>query len=89
MQNSPQRQSRRILGGAGVGPDAQDDEFGSRSIDPMELHPNQVTRAHGSFWLHMFHRSWSIRMIQKNISARRPSQKVPSGVCDGSSARAL
>jgi len=51
------------------GPYAQDDEFGSRSINPMELYHNQVTRAQGAFSLRMFHRSWGIMMIQANISA--------------------
>jgi hypothetical protein len=51
------------------GPYAQDDEFGSRSINPMELYHNQVTRAQGSYSLRMFHRSWGIMMIQANISA--------------------
>jgi hypothetical protein len=51
------------------GPYAQDDEFGSRSINPMELYHNEVTRAQGSFSLRMFHRSWGIMMIQENISA--------------------
>jgi radical SAM superfamily enzyme YgiQ (UPF0313 family) len=35
----------------------------------MELYHNQVTREHGPFSLRMFHRSWGIMMIQKNISA--------------------
>lgn len=51
------------------GPYAQDDEFGSRSINPMELYHNQVTRVQGAFSLRMFHRSWGIKMIQENISA--------------------
>ncbi len=51
------------------GPYAQDDEFGSRSINPMELYHNQVTRAQGAFSLRMFHRSWGIMLIQANISA--------------------
>ena len=51
------------------GPYAQDDEFGSRRINPMELYENQVTRAQGAFSLRMFHRSWGILMIQANISA--------------------
>ncbi len=51
------------------GPYARDDEFGSRSINPMELYHNQVTRAQGPFSLRMFHRSWGIIMIQANISA--------------------
>jgi radical SAM family protein/B12 binding protein len=51
------------------GPYAQDDEFGSRAINPMELYHNQVTREQGSFSLRMFHRSWGLMMIQQNISA--------------------
>ena len=51
------------------GPYAQDDEFGSRAINPMELYHNQVTRAQGAYSLRMFHRSWGIMMIQANISA--------------------
>ena len=51
------------------GPYAQDDEFGSRKINPMELYHNQVTREQGPFSLRMFHRSWGILMIQENISA--------------------
>ncbi|MGB0041767.1 MAG: cobalamin-dependent protein, partial [Terriglobales bacterium] len=59
----------RILLSSVFGPYAQDDEFGSRTINPMELYHNQVTRAQGSFSLRMFHRSWGIMMIQENISA--------------------
>ncbi|HWR34443.1 MAG TPA: radical SAM protein [Clostridia bacterium] len=59
----------RVLLTSVFGPYAQDDEFGSRSINPMELYHNQVTRAQGSFSLRMFHRSWGIMMIQRNISA--------------------
>ena len=51
------------------GPYARDDEFGSRTINPMELYHNQVTREQGVFSLRMFHRSWGIMMIQENISA--------------------
>ncbi|MDX2153759.1 MAG: cobalamin-dependent protein [Bryobacteraceae bacterium] len=51
------------------GPYAQDDEYGSRAINPMELYHNQVTRMQGIFSLRMFHRSWGIMMIQENISA--------------------
>jgi radical SAM superfamily enzyme YgiQ (UPF0313 family) len=59
----------RVLLTSVFGPYAQDDEFGSRSINPMELYHNQVTRAQGAFSLRMFHRSWGIMMIQANISA--------------------
>jgi radical SAM superfamily enzyme YgiQ (UPF0313 family) len=59
----------RVLLTSVFGPYAQDDEYGSRFINPMELYHNQVTRAQGSFSLRMFHRSWGIMMIQRNISA--------------------
>jgi radical SAM superfamily enzyme YgiQ (UPF0313 family) len=51
------------------GPYAQDDEFGSRALNPMELYHNQVTRAQGAFSLRMFHRTWGLLLIQANISA--------------------
>jgi radical SAM superfamily enzyme YgiQ (UPF0313 family) len=65
----PKGTQARILLSSVFGPYAQDDEFGSRSINPMELYHNQVTRAQGSFSLRMFHRSWGIMLIQANISA--------------------
>jgi radical SAM superfamily enzyme YgiQ (UPF0313 family) len=65
----PKGSSARVLLSSVFGPYAQNDEFGSRSINPMELYHNQVTRAQGSFSLRMFHRSWGIMMIQENISA--------------------
>ena len=69
MKPHPKGSHARILLSSVFGPYAQDDEFGSRSINPMELYHNQVTRAQGSFSLRMFHRSWGIMMIQENISA--------------------
>ncbi|HYW37055.1 MAG TPA: B12-binding domain-containing radical SAM protein [Terriglobales bacterium] len=69
METHPKGNHARILLSSVFGPYAQDDEFGSRSINPMELYHNQVTRAQGSFSLRMFHRSWGIMMIQENISA--------------------
>ncbi|MDR3746889.1 MAG: cobalamin-dependent protein [Acidobacteriota bacterium] len=65
----PKGTQARVLLTSVFGPYAQDDEFGSRSINPMELYHNQVTRAQGSFSLRMFHRSWGLMMIQRNISA--------------------
>ena len=65
----PKGTEARVLLSSVFGPYAQDDEFGSRSINPMELYHNQVTRAQGSFSLRMFHRSWGIMLIQANISA--------------------
>ena len=65
----PKGTQARVLLSSVFGPYAQDDEFGSRTINPMELYHNQVTRSQGSFSLRMFHRSWGIMMIQHNISA--------------------
>ena len=59
----------RVLLSSVFGPFTQDDEFGSRSINPMELYHNQVTRAQGPFSLRMFHRSWGLTLMQHNISA--------------------
>jgi len=69
VEPHPKGTQARILLSSVFGPYAQDDEYGSRSINPMELYHNQVTRAQGSFSLRMFHRSWGIMMIQANISA--------------------
>jgi radical SAM superfamily enzyme YgiQ (UPF0313 family) len=69
MQTHPKGVRARVLLSSVFGPYAQDDEFGSRSINPMELYHNQVTRAQGAFSLRMFHRSWGIMMIQANIPA--------------------
>jgi hypothetical protein len=69
MPTHPKGTHARILLSSVFGPYAQDDEFGSRKINPMELYHNQVTREQGPFSLRMFHRSWGILMIQRNISA--------------------
>ncbi|HEU5400068.1 MAG TPA: B12-binding domain-containing radical SAM protein [Terriglobales bacterium] len=69
LPRHPKGTQARILLSSVFGPYAQDDSFGSRTINPMELYHNQVTRAQGSFSLRMFHRSWGIMMIQQNISA--------------------
>ena len=69
MGTHPKGSRARVLLSSVFGPYAQDDEFGSRAINPMELYHNQVTRAQGSFSLRMFHRSWGIMLIQANISA--------------------
>src|ERR1035441_10155429 len=69
MITHPKGTRARVLFSSVFGPYAQDDEFGSRKINPMELYHNQVTREQGPFSLRMFHRSWGILMIQQNISA--------------------
>jgi hypothetical protein len=59
----------RVLLTSVFGPYAQDDEYGSRVINPMELYHNQVTRVQRAFSLRMFHRSWGLMLIRANIDA--------------------
>ena len=47
MEVHPKGSRARVLLTSVFGPYAQDDEFGSRAINPMELYHNQVTRAQG------------------------------------------
>lgn len=59
----------KVLLSSVFGPYAQDDEYGSRKLNPMELYHNQVTRVQGLFSLRMFHRSFGLMMIQANLDA--------------------
>jgi len=59
----------RVLLTSVFGPYAQDDEYGSRAMNPMELYHNQVTREQGPFSLRMFHRSWGLMFIHANLDA--------------------
>lgn len=59
----------RVLLTSVFGPFAQDDEYGSSKINPMELYHNQVTRVQGVFSLRMFHRSFGLMMIKENLDA--------------------
>jgi hypothetical protein len=61
--------SANVLLTSVFGPYAQDDRYGSRTINPMELHHNQTTRVQGPFSLRMFHRSWGLLFIQATITA--------------------
>ncbi len=65
----PLESKARVLLTSVFGPYAQDDEYGSRTINPMELFHNQVTRVQGPFSLRMFHPSLGLMMIQENIEA--------------------
>ncbi len=65
----PLASKARVLLSSVFGPYAQDDEYGSRVMNPMELYHNQVTRVQGPFSLRMFHRSWGLMFIQANIEA--------------------
>ncbi|MCK4299484.1 MAG: cobalamin-dependent protein, partial [Planctomycetes bacterium] len=65
----PLGSSARVLLSSVFGPYAQDDEYGSRLMNPMELYHNQVTRVQGPFSLRMFHRSWGLMLIQANTEA--------------------
>lgn len=68
----------RVLLTSVFGPYAQDDSYGSRSINPMELYHNQVTRVQGPFSLRMFHRSWGLMIIRDNIEAPSTLLDFPS-----------
>ena len=59
----------RVLLASVFGPYAQDDQYGSRLINPMELFHNQVTRVQDAFSLRCFHRSWGLMLIQVNVNA--------------------
>jgi radical SAM superfamily enzyme YgiQ (UPF0313 family) len=65
----PAGSKARVLLSSVFGPYGQDDEYGSRRMNPMELYHNQVTRTQGAFSLRMFHRSWGLMLIQANIQA--------------------
>ena len=65
----PARSRARVLLTSVFGPYAQDDQYGSRAMNPMELYHNQVTRTQGPFSLRMFHRSWGLMLMQGNMDA--------------------
>ena len=65
----PKRSHARVLLTSVFGPYAQDDAYGSREINPMELYHNQVTRVQHAFSLRTFHRSWGLMLIQVNLKA--------------------
>ena len=69
MTPHPKGTRARVLLSSVFGPYAQDDEYGSRAVNPMELYQNQVTRVQGGFSLRMFHRSFALLMLQANIEA--------------------
>jgi radical SAM superfamily enzyme YgiQ (UPF0313 family) len=74
----PKGSRARVLLTSVFGPYAQDDEHGSRALNPMELYHNQVTRAQGAFSLRMFHRSWGLMLIQANLEAPTTLLDFPS-----------
>jgi radical SAM superfamily enzyme YgiQ (UPF0313 family) len=63
----PKGTQAKILLSSVFGPFAQDNQYGSRAINPMELYQNQVTRVQGPFSLRMFHRSFGLLLLQSNI----------------------
>jgi len=65
----PKGTRARVLLSSVFKPFAQDDEFGSRVINPVELNHNQVTRAQGPFSLRMFHRSWGLMYSPEHLGA--------------------
>ena len=68
----------KVLLSSVFGPYAQDDEYGSRILNPMELWHNQVTRVQGVFSLRMFHRSWGLMLMQANMDAPCACLDFPS-----------
>src|SRR3990170_1613643 len=69
MIQHPKGRQARILLTSVFKPFAQDDEYGSRATNPVELYHNQVTREQGPFSLRMFHRTWALQFLQHNIKA--------------------
>ena len=65
----PKGANTRILLSSVFGPYAQNDEYGSRKINPMELYHNQVTRVQGPFSPRSFHRSFGLMFLHANIDA--------------------
>lgn len=65
----PKGNRARVLLSSVFGPYARDDKYGSRTINPMELYHNQVTRVQRGFSLRMFHRSFGLLMLQANMDA--------------------
>jgi len=65
----PLGKKARILLSSVFGPFAQDDIYGSRKNNPMELYQNQVTRVQGVYSLRMFHRSFGLMLIKENLEA--------------------
>ena len=69
LPRHPLGSDARVLLTSIFGPYAQDDPFGSRIINPMELYHNQVTRLQHAFSLRTFNRSWGLMLIQVNLHA--------------------
>ncbi len=74
----PRGNQARVLLTSVFGPYAQDDAYGSRLINPMELYHNQVTRVQQAFSLRTFHRSWGLMLIQCNLTAPTTLLDFPS-----------
>jgi hypothetical protein len=65
----PLRSQARVLLLSVFGPYAQDDQYGSRLLNPMELYHNQVTRVQHAFSFRSFYRSWGLMLLQVNLKA--------------------
>ncbi|HCE45027.1 MAG TPA: B12-binding domain-containing radical SAM protein [Lentisphaeria bacterium] len=59
----------KILLTSVFGPYSKKDDYGSMESNSIELYHNQVTRTQGAMSLRMFHRSFGLMLIQKNIDA--------------------
>jgi len=69
QQVHPLGSRAKVLLTSVFGPYAQDDQYGSRAINPMEFLHNQVTMIQGPFSVRMFQRSNGLMLIQANINA--------------------
>jgi hypothetical protein len=68
----------RVLLTSVFGPYAQDDQYGSRAINPMELYHNQVTRVQRAFSLRAHHRSFGLMFIQANLRTKSTLLDFPT-----------
>jgi radical SAM superfamily enzyme YgiQ (UPF0313 family) len=74
----PRGSKAKVLLLSVFGPYAQDDQYGSRAINTMELYHNQVTRVQHAFSFRTFHRSWGLMLIQANLKATCTLLDFPS-----------
>ncbi len=64
--NTKSHKKTNVLLCSVFGPFAQDDEFGSRLLKPMELCMSQVNRLDGPFLPRYFQRTYSLALIREN-----------------------
>jgi len=81
MQRHPKGSRARVLLSSVFKPFAQDDNYGSRAINPAELYHNQVTREQG--WRHGFRLAWSLLQTRRHCWPRAmPGSMRTRVTCD-------